>query len=116
MDYVVVFLAALLSGLLVAGALVASRLLAPHKPGPVKNSTYECGEPTIGPSRMRFHIGYSLFALLFLVFDVEAAFLYPWAVALRSAGAAGFVEALVFILLLTLALAYAWKKGALEWE
>lgn len=116
MDFVLVFLAVLLSALMVAGALTASRILAPHNPGAVKNSPYECGEKTIGPSRMRFHVGYSLFALLFLVFDVEAAFLYPWAVALRKAGPVAFFEALVFVAVLTLALAYAWKKGALEWD
>lgn len=116
MDFVVVLLAALLSALMVAGALTASRLLAPHRPNAVKNSPYECGEKPIGPSRMRFHVGYSLFALLFLVFDVEAAFLYPWAVALRKAGPIGLLEAVLFVALLTLALAYAWKKGALAWD
>lgn len=115
MDY---FLVVLFVGLAVAfvfGGLAASFLVAPHKPGKVKNSTYECGEKTIGSAWIQFNVGYYLFALLFLIFDVEAAFLYPWALVLREVGMAGLIEAGIFILVLLAALVYAWRKGVLEW-
>jgi NADH-quinone oxidoreductase subunit A len=116
MDYLFILLGIFLTGLLVFGALGASRLIAPHHPGVIKNTPYECGEETIGVGRVQFHAGYYLFALLFLAFDVEAAFLYPWAVVMRKFGGAGLLEAGLFILVLVLGLAYAWRKGALEWE
>ena len=102
--------------LLVAGGLIFSRILAPHNPGKTKNETYECGEKTIGSAWFQFNVGYYIFGLIFLVFDVEAAFLYPWAVVLRSAGIRGLVEIAIFILVLVLGLVYAWRKGALEWN
>ena len=97
------------------GGLAVSFLVAPHKPGKVKNSPYECGEKSIGTAWIQFNVGYYLFALLFLVFDVEAAFLYPWALVIREVGMAGLVEAGIFIVILLAALVYAWRKGALEW-
>ncbi len=115
MDYFVVLLCGCLAFILVSGGLVASRLLAPHRPGGVKNTPYECGEKTVGPSWVQFNIGYYLFALVFLVFDVEAAFLFPWAVVFRDVGLVGFLEVGIFILVLLVGYAYAWRKGVLEW-
>lgn len=115
MDYFLVLLFVVLTGVFVLGGLGASWLIAPHKPGKIKNSPYECGEKSIGSAWIQFNVGYYLFALLFLVFDVEAAFLYPWAVILREVGGAGLIEAGLFILVLFAALVYAWRKGVLEW-
>ena len=115
MDYFFALLFVGLAGMFVLGGLAVSFLVAPNKPGKVKNSPYECGEKTIGPSWIQFNVGYYLFALLFLVFDVEAAFLYPWALVLREVGVIGLIEAVVFILVLLVALVYAWRKGVLEW-
>ena len=115
MDYLFILPFIALAGVFVFGALIFSRLVAPHRPGKIKNSTYECGEVTIGSARIQFNVGYYLFALLFLVFDVEAAFLLPWAVVFRQVGLAGLVEAGVFVFLLIVGLMYAWRKGALEW-
>jgi len=115
MDYFLVLPFVILAGLFVFGGLIASFLLAPNRPNPVKNSTYECGEQTIGSSWVQFNVGYYLFALLFLIFDVEAAFLYPWAVVFRDVGLAGLIEALIFIFVLIIGLVYAWRKGVLEW-
>ncbi|HCM40236.1 MAG: NADH-quinone oxidoreductase subunit A [Bdellovibrionales bacterium GWC1_52_8] len=115
MDYFLVLPFIILAGLFVFGGLAASFLLAPNRPNAVKNATYECGESTIGSSWVQFNVGYYLFALLFLVFDVEAAFLYPWAVVFRDVGMAGLIEGLIFIFVLLIGLVYAWRKGALEW-
>lgn len=115
MNYFLIFLFAILAALLVGGGLIVSYLVAPHRPGLLKNSPYECGEPTIGQSWVQFNVGYYLFGLLFLVFDVEAAFLYPWAVVFRQIGLIGFIEMLIFLLVLIVGLIYAWRKGALEW-
>ena len=116
MDYIFILPVIGVAFLLVAGGLLFSRLVAPHYPGKTKNETYECGEKTIGTAWFQFNVGYYIFGLIFLVFDVEAAFLYPWAVALREAGVAGLIEVLVFILILVMGLVYAWRKGALEWN
>jgi NADH-quinone oxidoreductase subunit A len=114
-DYFFILLFIGLAVFFLAAGLGFSFLVAPHRPNRVKNSTYECGELPIGRSWVQFNVGYYLFALLFLVFDVEAAFLYPWAVVLRSVGVVGLIEAGLFILVLILGLVYAWRKGALEW-
>ncbi|RMH11799.1 MAG: NAD(P)H-quinone oxidoreductase subunit 3 [Gammaproteobacteria bacterium] len=115
MSYFFVFLFALLAGFFVAGGLLASRLIAPHQVGKIKNKPYECGEIPVGPAWIQFNVGYYLLGLLFLVFDVEAAFLFPWAVAFREVGLVGFIEVLIFIIVLIIGLVYAWRKGALEW-
>jgi NADH:ubiquinone oxidoreductase subunit 3 (subunit A) len=115
MDYFLVLLFVGLSAFFVLGGLGFSYLIAPHKPGRIKNTPYECGEQPIGGAWIQFNVGYYLFGLLFLVFDVEAAFLYPWAVAFRDVGLVGLVEALIFLLVLIIGLVYAWKKSALEW-
>jgi NADH:ubiquinone oxidoreductase subunit 3 (subunit A) len=115
MEYIIVLAVALVGLLMFFGSLFFSFLVAPHKPNPIKNSPYECGEKPIGHAWIQFNVGYYLFALLFLILDVEAAFLYPWAVAFRELGFVGLIEAGFFVLVLVLAVAYAWRKGALEW-
>ncbi len=115
MSFLFVLLFVFVAAGFVFGAIIASRLLAPSHPGKVKNQTFECGNETIGTSRIQFNVGYYLFALLFLVFDVEAAFLYPWAVVFRQVGWSGLVEVGLFMVVLLVGLAYAWRKGALEW-
>lgn len=115
MDYFFVLGVFGLAVVFVVGGLVASRLLAPHRPGGQKNDPYECGETTVGPSHIQFNVAYYLMALLFLVFDVEAAFLFPWAVVMREFGIAGLIEAFIFVVVLVVALVYAWRKGALKW-
>ena len=88
----------------------------PSKPDPVKSEIYECGMETIGGRWVQFNFRYYLYALLFLLFDVTAVFIYPWAVQLRALGAYALFELLAFVGILTLGWAYAWRKGALEWK
>ncbi|MGF1470487.1 MAG: NADH-quinone oxidoreductase subunit A [Rubrobacteraceae bacterium] len=100
----------------VAVVLVLARLIAPSSRGSVeKRSAYETGEASVTDPWRPFPVRYYVFALLFLIFDVEAAFLFPWAVIYRSLGLYGFVEMAIFVLILGVGLVYAWKKGALEW-
>ena len=101
---------------LVAVALGIARAISPRSYNPQKGEAYECGIPTRGQSWMQFKVGYYLFAILFLMFDVETVFLYPWAVTVQDAGIDGLINVLFFMLILILGLAYAWKKGALEWK
>ena len=115
MNFLFVLAFVFVSAAFVFGAIIASRLLAPSRPNQVKNQTFECGNETIGTSRIQFNVGYYLFARLFLVFDVEATFLYPWAVVFREVGLSGLIEVGLFMLALLVGLAYAWRKGALEW-
>lgn len=101
---------------LVVAALVVAGLVAPRSNNPQKGEPYECGIPTRGNSWLPFKVGYYLFAILFLMFDVETVFLFPWAVVMRDLGAQGLVTIGFFVVVLALGLAYAWKKGALEWK
>lgn len=89
--------------------------LRPNNPGPVKNDTYECGMETIGSSWVQFNFRYYTFALLFVVFDIEAVFLLPWAVYFRQLQLFGLIEMAIFILILVVGYVYAWRKHALEW-
>ena len=108
---------ALLTGVgLVAAALIIAALISPKSFSSQKGKSYECGVPTRGESMMQFKVGYYLFAILFLVFDVETVFLFPWAVICRTLGTAGLVSVGIFLAVLILGLAYAWRKGALEWR
>ncbi len=111
--YVGIFLL-LITGF-VATTLVLARLLSPGRRSGTKNQIYETGETTVTDPWRPFPVRYYVFALLFLIFDVEAAFLYPWAVIYRDLGVYGFVEMVIFVLILTVGLVYAWKKGALKW-
>jgi NAD(P)H-quinone oxidoreductase subunit 3 len=97
-------------------ALVTNKLLAPRSQGGERELTYESGMEPIGGAWIQFNIRYYMFALVFVIFDVETVFLYPWAVAFYRLGLLAFIEALVFITILLVALAYAWRKGALEWS
>lgn len=96
--------------------LVVAWLLRPKKPNPVKNSTYECGVETIGDAWVQFKAQYYLYALIFVVFDVEAIFIFPWAVAYGKLGLYALVEMVLFVGILVGGLLYAWRKGALEWH
>ena len=96
--------------------MAVSRLTGTHNPTPEKLSEYECGFPAFEDSRSQFDVRFYLVAILFIVFDLEAAFLFPWAVSLKDIGWVGWGAMMVFLLELALGLAYAWKKGALEWE
>lgn len=101
---------------IVIAALGIARAISPSSYNAQKVESYECGIPTQGKSWMRFKVGYYLFAILFLMFDVETVFLFPWAAVVQSLGVQGLVSVLFFLLILVLGLAYAWKKGALEWK
>jgi len=105
-----------LSGAFVVLPMIVSRLTGTHKPTPEKLSEYECGFPAFEDSRAQFDVRFYLVAILFIVFDLEAAFLFPWAVSLKETGWVGWGAMIVFLAELALGLAYAWKKGALEWE
>lgn len=96
--------------------LFIARFLRPRKPNPLKNSTYECGMETIGDTWVQFRAQYYLFALVFVIFDIELVFLFPWAVAYNRLGLFALVEMALFIGMLALALVYAWRKGILEWQ
>lgn len=96
-------------------ALVVPRLIAPRKPNPIKLQTYECGIETVGDSWVQFRVQYYIFALVFLIFDVETVFLYPWAVAFDQLPLFAVLEGILFILILVAGLVYAWRKGVLEW-
>ena len=101
---------------LVVGAYVIAKLIGPRSYNPVKGQPFECGIPTRGSSWLPVNVGYYLFAILFLVFDIETVFLYPWAVVVKQLGIAALVSVAFFLLVLIFGLAYAWRKGALEWK
>lgn len=108
---------ATLTGLgLVFAALTIAKLISPKSYSVKKAEAYECGIPTRGESMIQFKTGYYIFAILFLIFDVETVFLYPWAVITRSLGVQGLFCIGVFLFILVLGLAYAWRKGALKWK
>ena len=96
--------------------MLVSRLTGAHKPDPMKLSEYECGFPAFEDARAEFDVRFYLAAILFIVFDLEAAFLFPWAVSLAGAGLASWIAMMIFLAELGLGFVYAWKKGALEWE
>ncbi len=91
-------------------------ILGPHRPDAEKNSPYECGFEAFEDSRMKFDVRYYLVAILFIIFDLEIAFLFPWAVVLDEIGMFGFMAMVIFLLVLVVGFIYEWKKGALEWE
>ncbi|TES91240.1 MAG: NADH-quinone oxidoreductase subunit A [Anaerolineales bacterium] len=96
--------------------LIVARLVAPRKPNPQKLENYECGMETVGETWVQFKMQYYIYALIFLVFDVEIIFLYPWAVAFDKLSLLGVIAGVLFIFLLGDGLLYAWRKGALEWS
>ena len=107
----------LLAGVAIgAGVLLAGRLLSRSNPDPDKSRPYECGFDAFDDARMRFDVRYYLVVILFVLFDLEVAFLFPWAVALEQIGAFGLVSMAVFLLLLAVGFVFEWKRGALEWD
>ena len=96
--------------------MLIGRFLGPRSPDAQKLSPYECGFEAFEDARMKFDVRYYLVAILFILFDLEIAFLFPWAVALREVGVAGFVAVLIFLAILVVGFVYEWKKGALDWE
>lgn len=108
--------AALTGVVLVAAALIIAWLIAPRSYTMKKGEPYECGMPTRGDNMAQFHVGYYLFAILFLMFDVETVFLFPWATICKELAASALLAVWTFLVILVLGLAYAWKKGALEWK
>jgi NADH-quinone oxidoreductase subunit A len=101
---------------IVAGLMVAPFLLAVNNPDPEKVSAYECGFNAFDDARMKFDVRFYLVSLLFIIFDLEIAFLFPWAVAFKEIGAFGFWSMMVFLAVLTIGFIYEWRKGALEWD
>nr|YP_009258369.1 subunit 3 of NADH-plastoquinone oxidoreductase [Spirogyra maxima]ANI25269.1 subunit 3 of NADH-plastoquinone oxidoreductase [Spirogyra maxima] len=110
--WVYLLIACLIPGL----AIVSSKLIAPFNTRPEKSSSYESGIEPMGESWIQFEIRYYMFALVFVVFDVETVFLYPWAMSFDQLGLLAFIEALIFVVILIIGLVYAWRKGALEWS
>ena len=111
---VLIFL--IVGGVFVAGGLIFAWMLRPHRPYPSKLTTYECGETPIGDTRVRFNIRFYIVALIFLIFDVEVVFLFPWATVYKSLGWFAFIEMLVFLFILFVGYAYVWRKGDLDWD
>ncbi|MBC8042371.1 MAG: NADH-quinone oxidoreductase subunit A [Rhizobacter sp.] len=110
-----VFIFLALGVVLVVGGFITSRLLRPFRPNTEKMTTYECGEEPVGSSWVQFNIRFYVIALIFIIFDVEILFLFPWATIYKQLGTFALVEALIFIGILLVGLAYAWVKGDLEW-
>ena len=116
MNFTLLITVLLTAVILVVGAYIVAKLIGPRSYNPVKGEPYECGIPTRGSSWMPMHAGYYLFAILFLVFDIETVFLYPWAVVVKQFGEMALVSIGFFLLVLVFGLAYAWRNGALEWK
>jgi len=114
--YVGILVSFAVAALIVVILLGAGALLRPHHPSRVKGEAFECGNPPSGPAWSRVSVKFYLTAILFIVFDVEVVFLYPWAVTFRRLGMFGFVEMAIFVLVLALGFVYVWRKGALEWS
>ena len=107
----------ILVGLLVGlGPIILGKIVSPNRPDSQKNSPYECGFEAFEDARMKFDVRYYLVAILFILFDLEIAFLFPWAVVLKEIGLFGFIAMLVFLGILVVGFIYEWMKGALEWE
>jgi NADH-quinone oxidoreductase subunit A len=115
-DYLAVLIATVMGFVMVVTALVASRLLAPFSVEREKGTTYECGMLPIRRAATNVGMRFYLYALLFIIFDVEAVFIFPWALSFISIGPMAYYEMLVFVVILAAGLAYAWKKGALKWQ
>tara|TARA_B100000787_G_C15910919_1_gene172472 strand:+ start:122 stop:490 length:369 start_codon:yes stop_codon:yes gene_type:complete len=115
-DYFSIILFLFIAIVLSFGFVVANFLAAPSNPDPEKLSAYECGFEAFDDSRMEFDVRFYLVAILFIIFDLEIAFLFPWAISLGNIGALGFWSMMIFLSVLTIGFIYEWKKGALEWE
>ena len=115
-NYYPILIFLLIAGVVAAVMVGGSRLAAPQRPYPEKLSAYECGFEAFDDARRRFDVRFYLVAILFIIFDLEIAFLFPWAVALGDIGVFGFLSMMVFLAVLTVGFIYEWNKGALEWE
>ena len=115
-DYLTIILFLIISLGLSMAFVVINFILSPKKPDPEKLSAYECGFEPFNDSRMEFDVRFYLVAILFIIFDLEIAFLFPWAISLGNLGALGFWSMMVFLLILTIGFIYEWKKGALDWD
>lgn len=115
-EYIAVILMLVLAGGVSAAIIVLSLLIGPKKQFDDKMEPFECGESPIASPKLRFSVKFYLVALFFVIFDIEAVFLYPWAVIFKDLGMFGFVEMMLFIVILAVGLLYVWRKGALEWE
>jgi NADH-quinone oxidoreductase subunit A len=114
-NYLIVFVFLCLGILLPVVALSLGKLLRPHKPSEAKYTTYESGLEPFQDSRVQFNVRYYIFGLMFVIFDVETVFMYPWAVAYEKLGIIALIEMLIFVLMLVIGLVYAWKKKVLKW-
>ena len=115
-DYFSIILFLVISLSLSVGFILMNFLLSPSKPDPEKLSAYECGFEPFEDSRMEFDVRFYLVAILFIIFDLEIAFLFPWAISLGNIGIIGFSSMMIFLFILTVGFIYEWKKGALDWE
>ena len=115
-DWISVFLAAIVAIVGIAGMFIASRLIAPRRPSNINETPYESGIPPLPLNRAQFNVRYYIFAILFLIFDVEAVFLFPWALIFVDSVAYVFYAMVLFIFILLFGVAYAWRKGVLEWR
>ena len=115
-DYLSIILFLFIALALSIGFILVNYLSSPNNPDPEKLSAYECGFEAFDDSRMQFDVRFYLVAILFIIFDLEIAFLFPWAISLGSIGTLGFLSMMIFLGVLTIGFIYEWKKGALEWE
>ena len=115
-EYLSILIFIIIALFLSVGFIVLNYLFSPKKPDPEKLSAYECGFEAFSDSRMEFDVRFYLVAILFIIFDLEIAFLFPWAISLGSIGALGFWSMMIFLFILTIGFIYEWKKGALDWE
>ena len=115
-EYFSIILFLLIAIALSFGFIIANYLAAPSNPDPEKLSAYECGFEAFDDSRMEFDVRFYLVAILFIIFDLEIAFLFPWAISLGNIGILGFSSMMIFLFILTIGFIYEWKKGALDWE
>ena len=115
-DYFSIILFLIIALSLSIGFIVLNFFLSPNKPDPEKLSAYECGFEPFDDSRMEFDVRFYLVAILFIIFDLEIAFLFPWAISLGNIGIIGFSSMMIFLFILTVGFVYEWKKGALDWE
>ena len=115
-DYFAIILFLIIALSLSIGFIIINFIFSPKKPDPEKLSPYECGFEPFNDSRMEFDIRFYLVAILFIIFDLEIAFLFPWAISLGQIGIFGFISMMIFLFILTIGFVYEWKKGALDWE
>ena len=116
LEYLPILIFFAIAAVITMGLVVVPYLIAPKKPDPEKLSAYECGFNAFGDARMKFDVRYYLVSILFIIFDLEVAFLFPWAITLGTTGVFAFWSMVVFLGVLTIGFIYEWKKGALEWE